>query len=191
MPALRTLAVFHSVEGHTTEIAGRIAARIHEGGVGAELRSAEDAPDPDGYDGVILGDSVHRERHSHELLEYVRHHRRSLEARPSALFQVSLASATADRPHELQAHEQVQRLAEQTGWEPDLVGLFAGALAYTRYGWYRRHVARRLAREVGLDADDATDHDYTDWDAVDAFADHFVDYVREHATGAAEAPPAG
>lgn len=184
MSELRVLVVFHSDDGHTTEIAGRIAARIHEGGVATDLRRAAEAPDPDGYDGVVLGDAVHHARHSHELVQYVRRHRAGLEARPTALFQVSLASAVDDRAHELAAHEQVQRVAERTDWDPDLVGLFAGALSYTRYGWFRRHAARRLARREGLDTDTGGDHDYTDWTAVDAFADHVVDHVREHAARA-------
>ncbi len=188
MTDVRILVVFHSDEGHTTEVAARIAARLHDGGAGTDLRSAEDAPDPDGYDGVVLGDSVHHERHSKDLLHYAGEHRRGLESRPSALFQVSLTSATHDPAHDLLAHEMVQKVAEKTNWEPDLVGLFAGALAYTRYGWFRRRATRHLAEHGGLDTDTTTDHDYTDWDAVDAFADHFLAYVREHA-GASPQPP--
>ena len=50
------------------------------------------------------------------------------------------------------------------------MGLFAGALVYTRYGWLKKRLMRSIAKRDGSDTDMSRDHEYTDWDAVDEFA---------------------
>ena len=66
--------------------------------------------------------------------------------------------------------------AAQTGWHPTTVGLFAGALAYPRYGFVKKRLMRRIARgKPGLLGTDLThDYDYTDWDAVRRFVEDFL-----------------
>ena len=48
--------------------------------------------------------------------------------------------------------------------------MFAGALVYTQYGWFKRRVMRVIARREGGDTDMTHDHEYTDWQAVEQFA---------------------
>ena len=55
---------------------------------------------------------------------------------------------------------------ERTGFDPDAVGLFAGALVYTQYGWLKRHLMRSIVKREGGDLDMSKDYEYTDWDAV-------------------------
>ena len=86
------------------------------------------------------------------------------------VFPMSLTSATDDEAHVHQAHGMVAELLGETGLDPDLVGLFAGALAYTRYGWFKRRLMRRAAAQEGTDTDTSRDYEYTDWDEVDHFA---------------------
>lgn len=179
MNDVKILVVFHTDEGHTTKVAAQIAARIQHGGGAVDLRTSEDAPSPDGYDGVVVGDSVHRGHHSHALIDYVKAHGRAMGVMPSALFQVSFTSATQDEAHDRLSHDIAQKLIDKTGWEPDFVGLFAGAIAYTRYGWFKRRTARHLSEAAGLGTDTGQDYDYTDWDAVDEFADHVLAHVRD------------
>src|SRR5262249_4218420 len=54
--------------------------------------------------------------------------------------------------------------------DPKVVGMFAGALMYTRYGWIKRHIMRSIEAKEGRDVDTSRDYEYTDWDAVDEFA---------------------
>ena len=56
----------------------------------------------------------------------------------------------------------------------DVVGLFAGALVYTRYGWLKRRIMRRIAEADGRDVDTSRDHEYTDWQAVREFTTDFL-----------------
>ena len=128
------------------------------------------APAPERYDGVVVGDSIHAVHHSRALTRYLQDHVAVLNKLPAALFQVSLTSANPDDEHTATAQGLVQELLDRTGFDPDLVGLFAGALVYTRYGWFKRRVMRAISRREGGDIDMTRDYEYTDWLAVEQFA---------------------
>lgn len=172
MPAPRILVAYHSSDGHTTEIATRIAQLFEKSGASVDLVDAAHAPAPTGHDGVVLGDSIHAGRHSRALTRYLTRHVDEIRTMPNALFQVSLTSAKTDEKSAAEVRKYVDQLLEKTGFDPDIVGLFAGAVVYTRYGWLKRRMMRRIMAGAGQDTDTSRDYDYTDWDAVEHFAEH-------------------
>lgn len=169
-PSPRVLVVFHSSEGQTEKIADRIVRELERHGALVTLREASSAPAPDACDIVVVGDSIHTGRHSRQLTRWLERHERQLASIPVALFQVSLTSANDDEEHAAEATRMVQEFLDQTALDPVMVGLFAGALKYTRYGWLKRAVMKRIAAAEGSDTDTSRDHEYTDWDTVDEFA---------------------
>jgi menaquinone-dependent protoporphyrinogen oxidase len=88
---------------------------------------------------------------------------------PSAFFQVCLSSA-GDAAGTAQADAYVDEFVTSTGWHPDAVGLFGGALLYTHYGLVKRKVMKSIADSSGLGTDVHQDYDYTDYRAVAQFA---------------------
>jgi menaquinone-dependent protoporphyrinogen oxidase len=64
----------------------------------------------------------------------------------------------------------VDELVRATGWHPDAVGQFGGALLYTRYGLVKRSMMKSIAGSTGLDTDAHRDFDYTDYRIVEQFA---------------------
>ena len=174
----RVLVVFHTSEGQTAKIAERIASVLRERGVAVDVSEVEAAPAPEGYDGVVVGDSIHAVKHSRALIHYLEAHVVALNAMPCAAFQVSLTSANPDVEHTATAHALAQELFDRTGFDPDIVGLFAGALVYTQYGWLKRHVMRAIVKREGGDLDMSRDYDYTDWTAVEQFASDVDTLVR-------------
>jgi menaquinone-dependent protoporphyrinogen oxidase len=166
----KVLVVFHTSEGQTARIAEHIAAVLRELGDDVEVHDVAGAPAPEQFDGVIVGDSIHAVHHSKPLTRYVHDHVAVLNKLPAALFQVSLTSVNPDDEHTATAQGLVQELLERTNFDPDLVGLFAGALVYTQYGWFKRRVMRAISRREGGDTDMSHDHEYTDWQAVEQFA---------------------
>lgn len=169
-PSPRVLVVFHTGEGQTEKIADRIVRELERQDVRVALSDAASAPPPTAYDVVVVGDSIHGGRHSRQLARWVERYEAELAALPVALFQVSLTSAIDDETHAGEANRLVQQFLDATGLDPTMVGLFAGALAYTRYGWLKRAVMKRIVSSEGGDTDTSQDHEYTDWDAVDDFA---------------------
>ena len=164
------LLVFYTSEGQTGKIAERVAGVLRDLGDTVDVHDVAGAPAPDAYDGVIVGDPIHAVHHSKALTHYLRDHVEVLNTRPSALFQVSLTSANPDDEHTATAQGLVHELLERTGFDPDLVGLFAGALVYTQYGWLKRRVMRAIVRREDGDTDMSRDYEYTDWQAVEQFA---------------------
>ena len=71
-----------------------------------------------------------------------------------------------------------RRIAEafpaKLGWAPTTVEVFAGALRFSRYGFFRRHAMIAIARKELGAIDPSRDHVYTDWAQVDGFARKFL-----------------
>lgn len=187
MTTSQVLVVFHTVKGHTATVAQRIADDLRAAGVPVDVYPATSAPGPDGYVAAVVGGPIYRQGHTHELVGYLQRHAAALAAMPTALFQVSLTSANPDVEHTAQAESLVRDLLEETGLKPLVVGRFAGALAYTRYGWLTRRLMVSLAKRESGDVDTSRDYVYTDWAAVDRFARDVAELVT--APAAAGAPP--
>ena len=173
----RVLIVYYTSEGQTARIANRIADRLRRHGSIVDVRSAESGPVLEAYDAIVVGDPIHAVHHSRLVTRFLKGNAAELSSKPTALFQVSLTSANSDSEHTATAQQLVHELLERTGFEPDAVGLFAGALVYTKYGWLKRHFMRAIVKREGGDLDMSRDFEYTDWDAVDRFADDFTAIV--------------
>jgi menaquinone-dependent protoporphyrinogen oxidase len=173
----RILVVYHSSEGQTASIADRIAEVLRDEGLAVDLATTDAAPGPSDHDAVVVGDSIHAGEHSRQLTGYVKQHVEALNAMPAALFQVSLTSADDSPESAAEAGALVAKLLDATGFDPDLVARFAGALAYTRYGWMKRRLMHQIMKKSGGETDTSTDHDYTDWSAVAQFARDVAAYV--------------
>lgn len=180
----RILVAFHTAEGQSEKIAEHVGDILQLHGAAVDVVETDDDPSPDRYDGVVVGDSIHLGKHSASLIGWLHGHAAALGDRPTALFQVSLVSANPDDEHTAIAARLVDDLREKTGFEPDDVAMFAGALAYTKYGWFTRRVLRSIAAKEGGSTDTSVDHEYTDWAAVEHFAhDFFQRVVRRSAAG--------
>lgn len=178
MAATRVLLVYHSVEGQTERIAQRITEVLTESGIEVQLSQADHAPAPAGFNGVIAGGSIHAGSHSRQLIAYLTANASALNALPAALFQVSLTSADESPEKMAEAGQYVATLLEATGFDPDIVARFAGALAYTRYGYFKRKLMVKIAGRDSGDTDTSRDYEYTDWEAVEHFARDVASYVR-------------
>jgi menaquinone-dependent protoporphyrinogen oxidase len=177
----RILIPYGTIEGQTARIAEFLAGVIRDHGCEAypvDVRCA-DAPEPDGYDAVIVGASVHMGKHERCVRDYIREHLAALERMPSAFFSVSLAAHDETMAARKEVLGYLAEFARQTGWRPAKVGVFAGALLYTRYGFFKRWIMRRIARDKGSpDLDTSRDYVYTDWESVKRFAEEFLETTR-------------
>jgi menaquinone-dependent protoporphyrinogen oxidase len=167
--------VYDTSEGHTRMIAERLAHRLQERGLGAEVFDAEKAPAAlDAYDGVIAGGPLHAGHHGKHLKQFVTHQKPALEQKPAAFFSVSL-SAAGNEQQQGDARREMVKFEEEVGWHPEQDSIFAGALLYTKYNFAKRFIMKRISKAAGGDTDTSRDYDYTDWDAVDRFADEFAE----------------
>lgn len=174
------LVVYGTGEGQTAKVAARIESVLGDRGFDVTTRHVFETTEGgiDGFDAVLVGSSVNNRQHQPEVVEFVERHADALATVPSGFFQLSLASAASSRWARDGAFGFVEELTESTGWEPDRVGLFAGALRYSQYGRAQRVPFKLGAIVMGLDSDTSQDYEYTDWDDVERFATEFGAFVE-------------
>src|SRR4051794_5729359 len=177
----RVLVLYASTHGHTGKIAQRIGAQLVRDGVNANVRAVDEYgeyADLGKYDGVIVGASVHRGHHQSGMLTWIGHHHTRLTAMPSAFFSVSLTAADDSAEARATVRDLIDDVLDATGWMPRETVAFAGALQFEEYNVPTRVImrlmARRIERQTGAHIDVHEDTDYTDWAAVDRFAEAFA-----------------
>jgi menaquinone-dependent protoporphyrinogen oxidase len=164
------LIIYGTSEGHTAVVVDHLRRPLETAGHLVRACSVDDAPTcPIGYDLVLVGSSIHQGHHNRAVTRWAKGNAELLTRMPSAFFQVCLASA-GDRAGAVEAERYVDDLVRATGWRPDAVGLFGGALLYTHYGLVKRTMLKSIAGSAGLDTDVHRDFDYTDYEAVEQFA---------------------
>jgi len=174
------LVLYGTGEGQTAKIAERITATISERGHEASAIDVRDRPDSltlEAYDAVVVGASIHVGKHQGEVRDFVTDNRDTLSEMPSAFFQVSLSSA--DEENREEAAGYVESFITETGWHPDRIGQFGGALPFSEYGFLKRLMMKRIAKDLLIEERAPNgDVEFTDWDAVDAFAADVAAFVE-------------
>lgn len=165
---------YGTTEGQTAKIAEFIADVLRAHGHDVTVLDVKDAAGtiPAGYDGIVVGASIHMGKHDKHVVDLVKKNQDTLARVPSAFFSVSLAAAG----DESEARGYVEEFVEETGWRPHRAAQFAGALLYTQYNFVKRHMMKRIVRDkpgdIGTDL--SRDYVYTEWDGVKLFAEHFA-----------------
>ncbi|MGE0538748.1 MAG: menaquinone-dependent protoporphyrinogen IX dehydrogenase [Dehalococcoidia bacterium] len=184
----RVLIVYGTTEGHTAQIAERMASVMRSEGCQVELHDAKAVRKQTvsgEFDGILVGGSVHSGEHQSSLREFVKHNRDQLERIPSAFFSVSLTAADPDDEAVTETQTMVNKFISETGWQPRWVETIAGALVYTQYNIFIRHMMKLIVKRQGrAELDTSRDYDFTDWYAVERFARDFAASIR----GAVRAP---
>ena len=174
---VRTLVVYGTTDGHTRKIAFALAEALRAERCSvhvAEAARGYGALTPAGYDGVIVAASVHGGQYQRAVVRWVRAHAAALNRVPSAFVSVSLGVLDRRPDAQRAVDETMQRLYSQSGWYPTVTKAVAGALLYTRYGWLKRWIMRRIVRKAGGDVDTTRDYEYTDWIALRELARRFA-----------------
>nr|WP_305148927.1 flavodoxin domain-containing protein [Halobellus inordinatus] len=174
------MILYGTGEGQTAKIAERIATTVSERGHEVSAIDVHDRPDPftlEEYDAVVVGASIHVGKHQDEVRDFVTENRGALSGIPTAFFQVSLSSANEEKREEAAGY--VESFVTETGWHPDRIGQFGGALRFSEYGFLKRLMMKQIAKDLlAEDRKPKGDIEFTDWDAVDAFAADIAAFVE-------------
>ena len=177
----RVLVLYGTLEGQTAKISEYIAEVAKDLGYNAEAVNIAELPSGfplEEYEAVIVGASVHMKKHEDYVRDFVKNNRESLERIPSAFFSVSLTAVEKTEEARSQIGEVIEGFIEETGWHPNRLGIFAGALAYTRYGFVKRYFMKRIVKEKRpVDIDTSRDYEYTNWEDVRRFSEDFLEVL--------------
>lgn len=184
---MKTVAILYATrEGQTEKIARFVSESFKKRGFETDVVNLADnasGTDLRKYSAVVLAASVHVGKHEPELVRFVKDNRDTLDALPTAFLSVTLSEAGVERPSATDEERarfkaDVQKMLEtfyaETGWRPRSVQPVAGALLYTHYNFLVRFVMKRIARSVGAETDTSRDYEYTNWEALDQFVEHFA-----------------
>ena len=189
MAAMVRIALpYASRDGQTRRIAKRIAQTLHERGCAVQMVDVMAAPparfDVSSCDAAIVASSIRVGKHAPEMVRFVRDHRDALARIPNVFLAVSLSAQSAVDPAASEkrrsraraaVEETFARFIRQTGWTPHVVHSVAGALLYRQYRFPIRMMMRFISGMVGASTDMSRDHEYTDWAAVDRYANEVAD----------------
>lgn len=176
----RVLILYGTTDGHTAKIAAALARTLTTEGNVVDVRDAghvEPEVTPQAYDGVLVAASIHAQGYQRAIRRWVRQHAAALNGRPTAFLSVCLAVLEQRPEVQVNLRRILERFFAQTGWHPTISQHIAGALLYTRYGWLKRWIMKRIVAKAGGDTDTSRDYEYTDWKALEAFAHSFADRV--------------
>lgn len=173
----RILVVYGTTDGHTRKIGQALAIALGADGASVDLRHAK-AIDrrlrPEDYDAAFVLASVHVMNYQRSIKRWVRAHAGALNRMPSAFVSVCLGILEQNEKSQRDVREIATRFLRKFGWHPTAVKIVPGALPYTRYGWLKKFVMRRIASKVSVDTDTTRDYEYTDWEDLERFAREFV-----------------
>jgi menaquinone-dependent protoporphyrinogen oxidase len=93
---------------------------------------------------------------------------------PSAFFSVSLLQLSTKEESTGHVAGYLPRFLEETAWRPSLTATFAGALPFTRYGWFGKRIMKAIWRREGFDVEITRDYEYTRWEDMDRFSDAYA-----------------
>jgi menaquinone-dependent protoporphyrinogen oxidase len=177
---MHVLVAYGSVEGQTRKIARHISGSVQTRGHDVTVFDAADLADVDMnlFDAAIVAAPVHLGAFHPAIVDWVGRNSAGLGAIPSAFVSVSLAAASAFLEEHAEVGKLTADLFERTNWHPDNVHHAAGALRYTKYDFMKRMLMKYMARKEGGSTDTSKDHEYTDWDALDAFVGDVLQKVK-------------
>ena len=171
------LIAYGTTDGHTAKIAAFMGSVLRSTGSQVDIiRAGVDGadPSPERYDAVIVAGSLHGGRYQRALHRWVRRHTAALSRQPTAMISVCLGILQKDQQVWADLDAKVNLFLKETGWQPSVVKIVAGALLYTRYGWLKRWIMRRITRKAGVETDPTRDYIYTDWDDLRLFSEGFL-----------------
>lgn len=183
----RILIVYGTTDGHTAKVASAAADALVADGFAVDVVEARrSAPPvrPEEYDGVLVAGSIHVGGYQRAVIQWVRHHAEALNRMPTAFLSVCLAILETTPKAEKDLAAILERFLTRTGWRPELMKHVAGALPYTRYGWLKKLIMKRIAGKAGGATDTSRDYEYTDWNDLRTTVQRYGASVRGSPAGA-------
>lgn len=172
---MRILILYGTSEGQTRRIAGFVAERLVRHGhavTSIDVLHLPPALSLDNFDAAIIAARVHAGLFQRRIAAFVTANREALRAMPNAFLSVSMSAANL-RPGDLdRAKGYAEGFVRQTGWAPREIVHVAGARLYTHHNALGRWILGVVDRHR---FDTTRDHVWTDWPALERFADAFGD----------------
>ncbi|WP_428771866.1 menaquinone-dependent protoporphyrinogen IX dehydrogenase [Vibrio sp.] len=170
----KALFLYSSQEGQTKKIMQFIADQLT--GLDCELKDLHqmDQVDFDQYERVLIGASIRYGHLNKRLYQFIDRYQQQLAANKVAFFCVNLTARKEEQGKDTpEGSAYIKTFLKKSPWQPELIGVFAGALYYPRYRWFDKMMIRLIMTLTGGETDTSKEVEYTNWQKVSLFADKF------------------
>jgi menaquinone-dependent protoporphyrinogen oxidase len=185
------LIVYGTTDGHTRKIAQVLAETLRAQFCSVDIVDSAGmlrSLTPEAYDGVIVTASVHIGDYQRAVAVWVRAHARTLNLMPTAFLSVCLAVLQKETKARQEILRIMRRFLDRCGWRPTITKMVAGAVPYTRYGWLKRMMMKRIVAKAGGDTDTTRDYEYTDWNDLRTFSRDFAELTTQRLVAVGDLP---
>ncbi|WP_434527863.1 menaquinone-dependent protoporphyrinogen IX dehydrogenase [Vibrio sp. K4] len=170
----KALFLYSSREGQTKKILHYIDEKLT--GFECELVDLHNVETIDfsQYDRVLIGASIRYGHLNKKLYQFIERNLNQLEQSKVAFFCVNLTARKEDQGKDTpEGSAYIRKFLIKSLWKPTLIGVFAGALYYPRYGWFDKTMIKFIMSMTGGETDTTKEVEYTNWEKVALFADKF------------------
>jgi len=170
----KALFLYSSREGQTKKIFNYIQAELSEYDCELlDLHSIETV-DFSQYERVLIGASIRYGHLNKKLYQFVERNLSSLQENKTAFFCVNLTARKEEQGKDTpEGSAYIKTFLKKSPWQPQLIGVFAGALYYPRYNWFDRTMIKFIMSMTGGETDTSKEIEYTNWEKVALFANKF------------------
>tara|TARA_Y100001970_G_scaffold237377_1_gene297806 strand:+ start:9697 stop:10230 length:534 start_codon:yes stop_codon:yes gene_type:complete len=165
-----SLIIYSSTDGHTKRICERIAGLLDSGEV-TKVISLEDANgiNLSPFNKIIIGASIRYGRHSKNLYKFINLNKDILDKKQSSFFSVNVVARKSEK-NSLDTNPYIKKFLKISKWHPKKIGVFAGKIDYSKYGFFDKHIIRLIMFITNGPTDLSQAYEFTNWDSVDNFA---------------------
>ncbi|MDW6002438.1 menaquinone-dependent protoporphyrinogen IX dehydrogenase [Vibrio mangrovi] len=172
----KVLCLYSTREGQTKKIVEYIVERLE--GYQCEYVDLHQFPTLDLalYDKVLVAASIRYGRLHKALYQFIESHHHQLDKSKAAFICINLTARKEEQNKDTpEGSVYVQTFLRKSFWQPEMIGVFAGALRYPRYRFFDRIMIRFIMMMTGGETDTSKEVEYTNWDKVKKFAKKFRD----------------
>ncbi|MGY3571141.1 menaquinone-dependent protoporphyrinogen IX dehydrogenase [Vibrio paucivorans] len=172
---MKALFLYSSREGQTKKILHYIEEELSEFECEVVDLHSVDRVDFTQYDRVLIGASIRYGHFNKKLYQFIENNVEQLKQNKVAFFCVNLTARKEDQGKDTpEGSAYIKTFLTKSAWQPELIGVFAGALYYPRYKWFDRVMIRFIMTMTGGETDTNKEVEYTNWKKVSLFAKKFV-----------------
>ena len=157
----RVLVAYATKYGATAGIAKKIGQVLQEAGLAVDVKRADQAGDPAGYQAVVLGSAVYIGKWRKEAAEYLRENEKVLAQRPVWIFNSGPLGEgnAAEQAGDMGFPKGLRLIADRINVRD--IAVFFGAVDLEKLNPLERWMFKNVKSPIG---------DFRNWDAIAAWA---------------------
>ena len=122
----------------------------------------------------MIGASIRYGKHRPELYHYINNNHAVLNAKQNAFFTVNVVARKPEK-NTPETNPYMKKFLELSLWKPQQLGVFAGKIDYSKYGFIDKTMIRFIMWMTKGPTDTSGTFEFTDWQQVEEFGKAFAE----------------